>query len=91
MVIVYFFRKFRLLTTFVKKSKKNFMELKDQNQQNSFEEDYEIIMKDIKKEDLPIDQNPQWTNPSDYIIKFSLYQEIPNSITSTDTSVNLGY
>ena len=62
----------------------------DQNEQLTFEEDYNMIMKDFQKENSLIAQTPQWTNPNDYIIKFSLYQETPNSITSTETAANIG-
>jgi hypothetical protein len=66
------------------------MKSKAEKKQESFEEEYNKIMKDFQKQDAPIAQNPQWINPGDFIIKFSLYQETPNSITSTDTSVNIG-
>jgi hypothetical protein len=60
-----------------------------EKKQECFEEDYKKIMKDFQKQNTPYFQQPQWTNSGDFIIKFSLFQEIPNSITSTDTSVNL--
>jgi hypothetical protein len=62
----------------------------DQKEQLTFEEDYNMIMKDFQKENSLIAQTPQWANPNDYIIKFSLYQETPNSITSTETAANIG-
>ena len=65
------------------------MKSKDEKKQTPFEKDYDKIMKDFQKQNMPIAQTPQWTNPSDFIIKFSLYQETPNSITSTDTSINI--
>ena len=66
------------------------MKSKDEKKQTAFEKDYDKVMKGFQKQNTPIAQTPQWTNPSDFIIKFSLYQETPNSITSTDTSVNIG-
>ncbi|MDD3875291.1 MAG: hypothetical protein PHT69_01585 [Bacteroidales bacterium] len=66
------------------------MKSKDKKKQPTFEEDYNKIMKDFIKPNSPIPQTPQWTNPSDFIVKFSLYQETPNSITSTNTFVNIG-
>jgi hypothetical protein len=60
-----------------------------EKKQESFEEDYKKIMKNFQKQNTPYFQQPQWTNSGDFIIKFSLFQDIPNSITSTDTSVNL--
>jgi len=62
---------------------------KTEKQKKSFEKDYKKIMKDFQTQDAPITHVPQWTRPGDFIIKFSLYQETPNSITSTDTSVNI--
>jgi hypothetical protein len=66
------------------------MKPKDEKKQRTLEKDYEKIMKDFKKQDNSFSQVTQWTNPGDFIVKFSLYQETPNSITSTDTSVNIG-
>jgi len=65
------------------------MKSKDDKKQTTFEKDYKEIMKDFQNQNAPLTQTPQWTNPNDFIVKFSLYQESPNSITSTDTSVNL--
>jgi hypothetical protein len=65
------------------------MKSKDNKNQETFEEDYKKIMKDFQIHNNPYFQYPQWKNSNDFIIKFSLFQEIPNSITSTDTSVNL--
>ena len=67
------------------------MKSKEENEQKTFVDDYEKIMRDFQKQDNPsLPQTPQWTNQGDFIIKFSLYQETPNSITSTDTSLNIG-
>ena len=63
------------------------MKSKTKNKQKFFENDYNKIMRDFQKQNPPIPQTPQWTNPGDFIVKFSLYEETPNSITSTDTSV----
>jgi hypothetical protein len=57
----------------------------------TFEKQYNEIMKYFQNQNSPFfPQTPQWTNPKDFIVKFSLYHETPNSITSTDTIVNLG-
>lgn len=66
------------------------MKPKDEKKQISFEQEYTEIMKYSNDKNAPIHPTPQWINPKDFIVKFSLYQETPNSITSTDTSVNLG-
>ncbi len=66
------------------------MKPKGEKKQNSFENDYNEIMKGFQNQNSPITQIHQWTKPTDFIVKFSLYQETPNSITSTDTLVNLG-
>jgi hypothetical protein len=65
------------------------MKSKDDKKQTAFEKDYKEIMKDFQNQNTALIQTPQWTNPNDFIVKFSLYQESPNSITSTDTLVNL--
>ena len=54
--------------------------------QKVFEKDYDKIMKDFQKQDAPFINAPQWINPGDFIVKFSLYQDSPDSITSTNTS-----
>ncbi len=58
----------------------------EEKKQKSFEKDYNEIMKEALKQTAP-PPTPQWTNPGDYIVKFSLYEETPNSITSTDTCI----
>jgi hypothetical protein len=65
------------------------MRPKEKVSKKKFENDYHEILKDLKGGNVPFFQPPQWTNPGDYIVKFSLFQESPYSITSTDTSVNL--
>ena len=65
------------------------MKTKEMKKQNSFEKDYDKIMKDLQKQDDLFANPPQWINPGDFIVKFSLYQDSPNSITSTNTSLNL--
>ncbi|MDP1727217.1 MAG: hypothetical protein Q8M15_10580 [Bacteroidota bacterium] len=67
------------------------MKSKDEKAQNTFEEDYTEIMKSFQLPEIPFNQAPQWLNPNDFIIKFSLFEETPNSITSTDTLVYPGY
>lgn len=54
--------------------------------QKAFEKDYDKIMKDFQKQDDLFANPPKWINPGDFIVKFSLYQDSPNSITSTNTS-----
>jgi len=66
------------------------MKSKAKKKQKTFDEDYNKIMKDFQRHDVPPFQVPQWTNLGDFITKFSLYQETPNSITSTDTLANIG-
>jgi hypothetical protein len=62
------------------------MKTKEMKKQEAFEKDYHKIMKDFQKQDAPFANQPQWINPGDFIVKFSLYQDSPNSITSTNTS-----
>ncbi len=66
------------------------MESKELKKEEAFIEDYNKIMKDFNNGENSLFQTPQWMNPGDFIAKFSLYEETPNSITSTDTKVNLG-
>jgi hypothetical protein len=67
------------------------MKPEDEKKQQTFEKEYNEIMNGFQNQNVYINQTPQWTNPNDFIVKFSLYQESPNSITSTDTLVNLDY
>ena len=69
--------------------KKSRMESEDNTKEIKLETEYNEIMKGFQYPSLPSQQIPQWSNPSDFIIKFSLYQESPNSITSTETSATL--
>lgn len=62
---------------------------KDNKEIKPFEKDYNNIVKDFHLQSIPIEQPIQWAKPGDFLVKFSLYQETPNSITSTDTTVNL--
>ncbi len=66
------------------------MESENNIELKRLEEDYTEVMKGFQRNYLPFIQMPQWTNPNDFIVKFSLYQETPNSITSTDTLAYLG-
>lgn len=66
------------------------MKSKEDKKQKALEKDYYKIMKGFQNQNIPIAQTPQWTKPTDFITKFSLYQESPNSITSTDTAVYFG-
>lgn len=65
------------------------MKSKDKKKKETFEGDYMKIMKNFQSQNAPCFQYPQWKYSNDFIIKFSLFQEVPNSITSTDTSVIL--
>jgi len=65
------------------------MKSKEKRKKEIFEKDYMKIMKNFQSQNAPYFQYPQWRNSNDFIIKFSLLQETPNSITSTDTSVIL--
>ena len=53
------------------------------------EKEYNEIMKGFQYPIMPSQPIPQWSNPTDFLVKFSLYQESPNSITSTETSATL--
>ncbi|MDO8993033.1 MAG: hypothetical protein Q7U83_08215 [Daejeonella sp.] len=66
------------------------MKSQDSKKQKALEKEYHEITNGFQNQSIPPNQVPQWTNPTHYITKFSLYQESPNSITSTDTSVYLG-
>lgn len=59
----------------------------DEIKTKTFEKDYNEIIKGYQNQNPYINQSSQWTSPNDFIAKFSLYQETPNSITSTDTLV----
>jgi hypothetical protein len=65
------------------------MKSKGINKKKAFEKEYKELMRDFKNHNNPCFQYPQWKDPKDFIVKFSLLQETPNSITSTDTSVIL--
>ena len=62
------------------------MKTKEMNKQKVFEKEYDKIMKDFQKQGTNFANLQQWINPGDFIVKFSLYQESPESITSTNTS-----
>lgn len=65
--------------------------MKSVKELKAFEAEYNDLMKDFQfQKNLPSAPAPEWKNPGDFIIKFSLYEESPNSITSTDTLVNFG-
>lgn len=63
------------------------MGAKNDRKQVALEKDYREIMKDFQNPAVPITPIPQWTKPTDFIVKFSLYKESPSSITSTETTV----
>ncbi len=67
------------------------MKTQDEKKPKVFEEDYSKLMKDYRKPNVPFSPPHEWANPGDFIIKFSLYQDSPNSITSTDTSPVIGF
>lgn len=62
---------------------------KERIKETAFEKEYNEIMKGFNFPTVPDQPTPQWSNPADFIVKFSLYQESPNSITSTETSVTI--
>lgn len=66
------------------------MKSENENKQNSLEKEYAEIMKGFALRESPAFEPVRWTNLNDPIQKFSLYNETPNSITSTDTVVYLG-
>ena len=53
------------------------------------EKEYNEILKGFQYPSIPAQPVPHWSNPADFIVKFSLYQESPSSITSTETSATL--
>jgi len=55
----------------------------------AFKKEYWGIMHGFNIQNNPCFQYQQWKDPKDFIVKFSLFQETPNSIASTDTSVIL--
>lgn len=65
------------------------MESSEIKEKPSFEVEYNDLMKEYQIPNVPVSPLLQWTKPSDFLVKFSLYQETPNSITSTETSVCL--
>lgn len=65
------------------------MELAKETNEITIEREYSEIMKDFQYPSIPVQSIPQWSNPTDFIVKFSLYQESPSSITSTETSATL--
>lgn len=65
------------------------MESKDKIELDNFISDYDEIVKDFNHLKDFTDFRYNWTNPNDFIVKFSLYQESPNSVTSTDTVVTI--
>ena len=65
------------------------MESAEKTKEITLETEYNEIMKGFQYPSIPAQPVPQWSNPTDFIVKFSLYQESPNSITSTETSTIL--
>jgi hypothetical protein len=61
----------------------------EQMNESTLETEYNEIMKGFQQPTVPVQPVSPWTRPNDFIVKFSLYSELPNSITSTETSVNL--
>ncbi|HRH66234.1 MAG TPA: hypothetical protein PLU53_08055 [Bacteroidia bacterium] len=62
---------------------------KTKKKQN-YEKEYNQLMTGFQPS-LPSQNSPQWINTGDFIAKFSLYKESPNSISSTDTSVTTAF
>lgn len=56
---------------------------------NSREVEHVKLLNGFQPAQIPKTIAPQWVNPTDMFVKFSLYDETPNSITSTDTKVQL--
>lgn len=65
------------------------MKTKQKVSQDKFEQDYKKIIKESDDGNANILPNTQWSRPGDYIVKFTLFQDLPRSITSSDTTVNL--
>lgn len=53
----------------------------------SLEKEYKAIVKNFDSNKLfnSNSSSPQWMSVNDSFVKFSLYNETPNSISSTDT------
>jgi hypothetical protein len=65
------------------------MEPTERPNETLFATEYNEMMKGFQYPSIPGHPVPEWSNPSDFIVKFSLYQESPGSITSTETSITL--
>lgn len=66
------------------------MKTRKKKTKQNYEKEYNKIMTGFQQV-TPLPVTPQWINPGDFIIKFSLYQETPNSFTSTNTSMIPGF
>lgn len=62
------------------------MKKKETNNNQTFESDYDNIMKNFQKEDALFNNTTRWINHGDFIVKFSLYTESTDSVVSTNTS-----
>ncbi len=65
------------------------MEIPEQINQPTLETEYNEIMKGFQYSTVPAQPVSPWIRTNDFIVKFSLYSELPNSIASTETSVDL--
>lgn len=65
------------------------MDFNNNNSAQLEQEYFELLKKSNVVKSPIINNDPQWSNPSDTFIKFSLYTESSGSITSTDTLVSL--
>lgn len=57
-----------------------------------FEKEYFEILKGSNNENFNfLNAGFQWTNPNDFIVKFSLYQDSPNTITTSETTASISF
>lgn len=56
------------------------------SRQDSFTKEYAEVTKGFKGNPC-YSVNPQWTNPGDFFIKFSIYNETSSGNTSSETSL----
>ena len=61
------------------------MAKKEKKKEKTFESDYNEIMQQGHEKNCICTEKNEWKTVGDYIRKFSLYPEIPNSITTTET------
>lgn len=61
------------------------MKKKSIKKEKDFQVDYLKIMEGFNHTNKLINHTPQWSNPNDLFVKFSLYSESQSGIASTET------